>query len=85
MFCSAEASVSITGRPPSGPGRSGAASGLPPVSWMMGGPVRLVSDRRARVSDLTGASACSRSRAITWRGSLGASIRSSTVPTAMPL
>src|SRR3546814_3581478 len=54
--------------------------GAPPVSWMIGLPVRLVIDSLARVSVRIGASACSLSRAITARGSLGASFRLSMVP-----
>src|SRR3546814_11578243 len=52
---------------------------------MIGLPVRLVIDSLARVSVRIGASACSLSRAITARGSLGASFRLSMVPMAMPL
>src|SRR3546814_9800422 len=45
----------------------------------------LVIDSLARVSVRIGASACSLSRAITARGSLGASFRLSMVPMAMQL
>ena len=52
---------------------------------MIGLPVMPVIDILARVSALTGASACRRRRAITWRGSSGARLSASTVPTEMPL
>src|SRR3546814_2620762 len=69
------------------PGVSGRGGrfGSPPVSWVIGLAVRLVIDSLARVSVRIGASACSLSRAITARGSLGASFRLSMVPIAMPL
>ena len=85
MFCRAEGAVGMIGTSRLLVSTSRGASGLPPVSWMMGGPVRLVIDMRAWVSALTGARVSMRSMATTWRGSSGASLRLCTVPTAMPL
>ena len=85
MFCSADASVRITGISRLSTSASNGLPGLPPVSWMIGVPVRLGMVILARVSALTGVSACSRSMASTRRGSSGASRSVSTMPTEMPL
>lgn len=85
MFCRADDAVGMIGTSRSVVSTSRGASGLPPVSWMIGGPVRLVMDSRAWVSDFTGARASTRRLAITSRGSSGDSCSDCTVPTAMPL
>ena len=85
MFCSAEGVVWMIGASLLSTSVSGVASGVPPLSWMMAGPVRLVMASLARVSVLIGVVEFRRMRATTWRGSLGASVSSVIEPTAMPL
>ena len=85
IFCKAEGAVWITGGSRVSTERRVGACGVPPLSWMMAGPVRLVMASLARVSVLMGVVASTRMRATTWRGSLGASDNLVMEPTAMPL
>ena len=85
MFCSADGAVWITGASRLSTLVRAGACGVPPLSWMMVGPVRLVMASFARVSVFTGVYDSTRMRAITWRGSLGASDSLVIEPTAMPL
>ena len=85
MFCRAEGEVRITGGSRLSTSTSRGVPGLPPVSWMIDGPVTLVMAMRARVSVLTGARASARMIAIARRGSFGSSDSSWIEPTAMPL
>lgn len=85
MFCSAEGVVGMIGAGSLLTAVSAAACGVPPLSWMIDGPVRLVMASLARVSVLIGVLEFRRMRATTWRGSSGTRFSSVIEPTAMPL
>ncbi|VTQ77812.1 Uncharacterised protein [Stenotrophomonas maltophilia] len=85
MFCSADGVVGMIGAGSLLTVVSAGDCGVPPLSWMIDGPVRLVIASFARVSVLTGVVEFRRMRATTWRGSSGTRFSSMIEPTAMPL
>ena len=85
MCCKAEGEVWMTGASRRSTAVNAGACGVPPLSWMMVGPVRLVIASLARVSVLIGVDDSTRMSATTWRGSFGASDSLVIEPTAMPL